>query len=67
MYGITEFNIFREDDGWYVSLVDGKKNKVVMKGVQCFKSQDAAYRAAELLWKRLVAHEKEYGLPVRCI
>lgn len=65
MFGLTEFNIFKKKRGWVINLVTGKNNATVLRGVRHYKTKDAAYTAAERLWKNLEQNEKVNALPVR--
>lgn len=65
MFGLTEFNIIKEKNGWRINLVTGKKDTLVLVGRKLFSSKDKAYSAAELLWKKLKENEVENGEPVR--
>jgi len=65
MYGLTEFNIFEERDGWYIHLVDGENDSIVLRGVKRYKTRNSAYRSANALWERLFENAEVNLLPVR--
>ena len=64
-FGLTEFNIFKEEKGWVINLVTGKKDEIVLRGTTHYKIQDCAYEAAERLWALLKDNEEKNLTPVR--
>jgi hypothetical protein len=65
MFGLTEFNVSKEKDGWRINLVSGKNDTVVLKGIKLYATGKLAYKAAERLWEKLNKNARKNLLPVR--
>lgn len=67
MYGLTEFNVFKDKKGYYIVLVTGKRNNVVLKGNRRYTTSSRAYDVALSWWKKMLQNAKDNALPVRMV
>lgn len=65
MFGLTEFNVFKDKRGYYIALVTGKRNNMVLKGSKRYTTSSKAYDVALLWWKKMLQNSNDNALPVR--
>ena len=67
MFGLTEFNVFKDKKGYYIALVTGKNNTKVLVGKKRHETSSQAYDVAVRWWKKIEKSMEsgEILLPVR--